>query len=489
MTDLNVNDAIHAHKEGKLGEAEKLYCSILKNQPTNLMVRNNFSALLITLGRFDEAAANYQKIIEIKPDNAEAHNNLGVTLFKLGKFDEVEEKYRAAIKLKPDYFEAYNNLGITLKELGKLDEAEACYRTAIDLKPNYELAHNNLANTLKELGRLNEAEASYKTAIELKPNYVEALNNLGITLKELGKLDEAEVSFKKAIKLKPNYVGAYNNLGITLKKIGRLDEAEACYRTAIKLKPNYVEALNNLGLILKQFGKLDEAEANFKKAIYIKPDYSDAVINLDYLLNEKNLLVKILEEKKISEKNKHNNINSQIRLTSNPSLFKRKVEKDLISKLYQIKSMKLDDANPKYLHYGNGRTSDYQLFKNNFSIIKNVERDLTNVMKKAVNSNIFIMESFFNIFKKGSGIVPHNHLNNFDKTFKLTKQKFSLTYYLDVGDQNSSEPGALKLEDPSKEILPSEGMILIFPSGRMHSASYNGTKDRIMIGVNFYSLT
>ena len=150
--------------------------------------------------------------------------------------------------------------------------------------------------------------------------------------------------------------------------------------------------------------------------------------------------------------------------------------------------MKLDDANPKYLHYGNGRCSDYQLFKNSSSIIKNVEKDLTDIMKQAVNSNIFIMESFFNIFQKGSSIVSHNHLNNFDKTFKLIDQKFSLTYYLDIGDQNSSEPGALKLEDPSKEILPSEGMILIFPSSRMHSASYNGTKDRIMIGVNFYSL-
>lgn len=420
MNDLNVNEAIHAHKEGRLKEAEELYCSILKSQPANLIVRNNFGALLITLGRLDEAAANYKKIVEIKPDNAEAYNNLGVTLFKLGKLNEVEEKYRAAIKLKPDYFEAHNNLGITLKELGKLDEAEASYRTAIELKPNYELAYNNLANTLKELGKL--------------------------------------------------------------------DEAEVCYRTAIELKPNYVEAHNNLGLILKQFGKLDEAEACFKKAIEIKPNYSDAIVNLDYLLNEKDLLIKIFETKKILKKNKQSNINSQIRLTSNPFIFKRKVEKDLISKLYKLKSMKLDDANPKYLHYGNGRTSDYQLFKNNFSIIKTVERDLTDIMKKAVNSNIFIMESFFNIFKKGSGIVSHNHLNNFDKTFKLTNQKFSLTYYLDIGDQNSSEPGALKLENPDKEILPSEGMILIFPSSRMHSASYNGTSDRIMIGVNFYSL-
>ena len=488
MTDLNVNEAIHAHREGRLKEAEELYCSILKSQPTNLIVRNNFGALLIALGRLDEAAANYEKIVKIKPDNAEAHNNLGVTLFKLGKLNEVEEKYRTAIKIKPDYFEAYNNLGITLKELGKLEEAEACYRTAIGLKPNYELAHNNLANTLKELGKLDEAEACYRTAIEIKPNYVEAHNNLGITLRELGKLDGAETSFKKAIKLKPNYVEAHNNLGITLKKIGKFDEAEACYRTAIELKPNYELAHNNLGLILKQFGKLDEAEVSFKKAIDIKPDYPDAIVNLDYLLNEKNLLAKIFETKKNSEKNKQSNINSKIRLTSNPFIFNRKVEKDLIDKLYKIKTMKLDDANPKYLHYGNGRTSDYQLFKNNYSIIKTVERDLINIMKKAVNSNIFIMESFFNIFQKGSGIVSHNHLNNFDKTFKLTNQKFSLTYYLDIGDQNSSEPGALKLENPNKEILPSEGMILIFPSSRMHSASYNGTRDRIMIGVNFYSL-
>ena len=488
MNDLNVNEAIHAHKEGRLKKAEELYCSILKSQPANLIVRNNFGALLITLGRLDEAAANYKKIVEIKPDNAEAYNNLGVTLFKLGKLNEVEEKYRAAIKLKPNYVEAHNNLGITLKELGKLDEAETCYRTAIELKPDYELAYNNLANTLKELGKLDEAEACYRTAIELKPDYFEAHNNLGITLKELRKLDEAEASFKKAIKIKPNYVGAHNNLGITLKRIGKLDEAEACYRTAIELKPNYVEAHNNLGLILKQFRKLDEAEACFKKAIDIKPNYSDAIVNLDYLLNEKDLLIKIFETKKILKENKQSNINSQIRLTSNPFIFKRKVEKDLISKLYKLKSMKLDDANPKYLHYGNGRTSDYQLFKNNFSIIKTVERDLTDIMKKAVNSNIFIMESFFNIFQKGSGIVSHNHLNNFDKNFKLTNQKFSLTYYLDIGDQNSSEPGALKLENPDKEILPSEGMILIFPSSRMHSASYNGTSDRIMIGVNFYSL-
>ena len=109
-------------------------------------------------------------------------------------------------------------------------------------------------------------------------------------------------------------------------------------------------------------------------------------------------------------------------------------------------------------------------------------------MKQAVQSDIFIVESFFNIFETGSGIVPHNHIIQFDSINGLINQKFSLVYYLDVGDQNCDEPGILKLEDPYEEILPTEGMIMIFPASRKHSAAYGGKKDRIMIGVNFYSI-
>ena len=96
--------------------------------------------------------------------------------------------------------------------------------------------------------------------------------------------------------------------------------------------------------------------------------------------------------------------------------------------------------------------------------------------------------SFLNILQTNSGTKPHKHLAPFDKKNGLDKQKYSLTYYLTVGDQKCSEPGILKLYNPDEEILPLEGMIVILPSNRKHSAIYNGKKDRIMIGVNFYSL-
>ena len=94
------------------------------------------------------------------------------------------------------------------------------------------------------------------------------------------------------------------------------------------------------------------------------------------------------------------------------------------------------------------------------------------------------------LLRAGGGLIPHAHLSTLDKIIGLDigKQKYSLVYYLSVGDQDCSEPGILKLYDPEEEILPCDGMIVIFPAGRLHSAVYGGKKDRIIIGVNFYSL-
>ena len=98
------------------------------------------------------------------------------------------------------------------------------------------------------------------------------------------------------------------------------------------------------------------------------------------------------------------------------------------------------------------------------------------------------MNSFLNILGAGGGSVPHTHISNFDKMNGLSNHKYSLQYYISVGDQNCSEPGVFKLKDPDEEILPSDGMVIIIPSSRNHSAVYGGKTDRVMIGVNFYKL-
>ena len=300
------------------------------------------------------------------------------------------------------------------------------------------------------------------------------------------KLEEAKFLFQNILQAQPTHYKAHNNLGSILLKLGRLDEAEVSFKKAIEYKPEFEVAYYNLGIALEKLGRYDEAETSYKKAIEYKSDYFDAHNNLNIVLRQNKLLLKIEQVRNSKKKIKVSNLGADIGLAINPFISKRKVDSELIAELYKINSVELDKT--KDVRYGNGRCSDYDLFENNSSIIQTVKKDLTYIMSQAVKSDIYIIESFFNILRSGSGLTSHKHIKDFDEANGLINKKYSLTYYLSVGDQNCSEPGILKIYDPEEEILPSEGTIVIFPADRSHSAAYGGGIDRVMIGVNFYSL-
>ena len=436
-------------------------------------------------GRYDDAERLAISITQQFPEHQFGWKILGGVFGQTGRISEAVNANKRVVQLAPQDAEAHSNLGNTLQELGRLEEAEASCRQAIALKSDYAEAHNNLGNTLRELRRLEEAEASCRQAIKLKSNLAEAHNNLGITLKELGRLKEAEVCCRQAMKLKSNFFQAHNNLGSTLKELGRLKEAEVCCRQAIKLKSDFLEAHSNLGLILYSNGDIDSALKSMEKANSIDPKLKPVRLLLSVLKSRKSHKKSYVGVDHIS------NLRGVMGLTSNPLILNRAVEAELISTLYEMNSTELDKTKSDDARYGNGRCSpDFNLFEDNHSIIKTVAEALIIIMMKAVKSEIFIDDSFFNILGAGGGLAPHRHLGPIDRdsSLNLDHQKFSLVYYLSVGDQNCSEPGILKLYDPSEDILPCEGMIMIFPSSRQHSAVYGGEKDRVMIGVNFYSL-
>ena len=300
------------------------------------------------------------------------------------------------------------------------------------------------------------------------------------------KLEEAKFLFQNILQAQPTHYKAHNNLGAILLKLGRLDEAKVSFKKAIEYKPEFEVAYYNLGITQEKLDRLDEAETSYKKAIEYKPDYFEAQKNLNILLRQNKLLLKIEQVRNSKKKIKVSNLGADIGLAINPFISKRKVDTELIAKLYKINSVELDKT--KDVRYGNGRCSDYDLFENNSSIIQTVKKDLTYIMSQAVKSDIYIIESFFNILRSGSGLTSHKHIKDFDKANGLINQKYSLTYYLSVGNQNCREPGILKLYDPDEEILPSEGTIVILSADRSHSVAYGGKIDRVMIGVNFYSL-
>jgi len=342
--------------------------------------------------------------------------------------------------------------------------------------PDESLLFNIRGACYAGLGQLDIAVQSYKKALSIKPDYAKAHYNLGGALQELDKLHDSAKSYENAIALEPENAQAHNNLAIVLRELDQLEEAEASCRKAIVLDPEYAEAHSCLSIILYANGDLNSALESIKKAYSINPK-----------LKIIKLLLAVLKARKTHKTSKVSI--SNIRSISNPLILNRAVEQELIAKLYEMKSLELEKT--KDPSYGNARGSGYQLFQDDHSsIIKTVEEDLVRIVIEAIKADIHVKDSFFTILGAGGGVNRHNHISalDIDSSLNLINQKFSLVYYLSVGDQDCTEPGILKLYDPSENILPREGMIIIFPADRHHSVVYNGKKDRIIIGINFYSL-
>ena len=342
--------------------------------------------------------------------------------------------------------------------------------------PDESLLFNIRGACYAGLGQLDIAVQSYKKALSIKPDYAKAHYNLGGALQELDKLHDSAKSYENAIALEPENAQAHNNLAIVLRELDQLEEAEASCRKAIVLDPEYAEAHSCLSIILYANGDLNSALESIKKAYSINPK-----------LKIIKLLLAVLKARKTHKTSKVSI--SNIRSISNPLILNRAVEQELIANLYEMKSLELEKTEDP--SYGNARGSGYQLFQDDHSsIIKTVEEDLVRILREAIKADIHVKDSFFTILGAGGGVNRHNHISalDIDSSLNLVNQKFSLVYYLSVGDQDCTEPGILKLYDPSENILPREGMIIIFPADRHHSVVYNGKKDRIIIGINFYSL-
>jgi len=342
--DQSLQQAVAAHKEGRVQDAERLYRAILQSQSKHPDANHNLGVLAVSVNQAEAALPLFKTALETNPrieqfwlsyidalikekqfDNAKQvlkqakkqgvdEENLSsleaqivsaskkeivdsaspppqqlislLEYYQNERHDDAEKLARSLSTQFPRHNLSWKVLAAIFKKKGKASMAVVAGEKAVEITPEDSEAHSNLGNTLQKLGRLEEAAASYTRVIVLKPEDSEAHSNLGNTLQKLGRLEEAAASYTKAIALKPDYAQAHSNLGITLQKLGRLEEAAASYTKAIALQPDYAGAYSNLGNTLKELGRLEEAAASYTKAIALQPDLAQAYSNLGVTLKE-----------------------------------------------------------------------------------------------------------------------------------------------------------------------------------------------------------
>ena len=220
--DQALQQAVAAHKEGKLQEAERFYRAILQAQPNDPDANHNLGVLAVAVCfrccsvfqvgfetnpqieqfwlSYIDALMKVERLDEAKRVLVEGERS-GVSLDKL---DAIKQRLKGGSSGAEPAYSQLNNL-LEQYQTGKLEEAEELAKIFTQQFPKHPFGWKVLGAVYQQTGRLGESLAAKQKSVGLSPQDAEAHNNLGNTLQELGRLDEAEASLRQAIALRPDY--------------------------------------------------------------------------------------------------------------------------------------------------------------------------------------------------------------------------------------------------------------------------------------------
>jgi tetratricopeptide (TPR) repeat protein len=230
-------------------------------------------------GRLREAEKIYARVLKAAPDNFDALNLLGTVKAQQGHIGEAHRLFNAAVKANPIAPQGWSNLGQALHALKRNGEALECLDKARALSPDDVNILYQHANTLLSLDRPGDALAQFQAVLTRAPQHVEARINCGLAQAALGSPEQAIAEFDAALTLAPGHPGASYNRGVALIKLGRYEEAVAANDAVIAVEAGHVNAWLNRGKALAQLNRYDEAVASYGEVLAIKKDHADAHFN------------------------------------------------------------------------------------------------------------------------------------------------------------------------------------------------------------------
>ncbi|MGE3536952.1 MAG: tetratricopeptide repeat protein [Candidatus Tectimicrobiota bacterium] len=161
LVDL-LSQALQYHMRGQLSQAERLYRTALRWDPTCPEAHHNLGVVYQGQGHTEAALQCYQEAIRLQPDYAAAHYNAGVLWQARGHYEAAVQAYQHTLRLQPDFRAAYHNLGVLWQEQGAHQQALAAYEQALRLDPDDVEAQWNRALLWLAQGRLAEGWRAYE---------------------------------------------------------------------------------------------------------------------------------------------------------------------------------------------------------------------------------------------------------------------------------------------------------------------------------------
>jgi tetratricopeptide (TPR) repeat protein len=230
--------------ERQFADATEQYLYVLRFQPNNPNMHNNYGNVLMEQNRLDQALAEFDLALRFDPEMPYAHNNIGVCLSRKKDFDGAIREFRQALELN-DY-EAFTHvsLGMALGHKGDLKAAKEQFQQYIEQNPKTAHAHANVGYALYQLKDTPAAVEELRAALQLDPDFPAAQNNLAWIFAtaddpKLRNPAEALVLARKAVKGSPTPNPAFlDTLAEALLLNGQPAEALKIEKQVAVLDPN-----------------------------------------------------------------------------------------------------------------------------------------------------------------------------------------------------------------------------------------------------------
>ena len=217
IEDIFKSAVVH-HNKKEFSKAKEIYESLLKTNPNNFIILQNYATLLAQLKEYKKADDVFKKCLKIKTKDP-------LLLYNYGKFFHDQKNYKKAIRFYNESFKVEPRSAVPLYNIGNIylsrnefEKAIDIFKRAIEINPSNFLAFNNLAIAYKNIGNFNEALKFYKEAINKNNNYVDGHVNYSTMLLTTNRLDEGldEYEWRKKSKSFSDYID-YRSLDLKSK--------------------------------------------------------------------------------------------------------------------------------------------------------------------------------------------------------------------------------------------------------------------------------
>jgi len=244
----------------QLGEAEKLYRSLVEKEKDNVRTYMELYRMYMFQNHPDQAEAILKTAIENNPKKYELLISLAQHYYGRKRRDDVVHVLETLKSHAKEYPQAFEQAGAFYFRLGDGAEAMRQYEDGIKANPSRKAFYQKLIiEVLMAQGKREDAKKVNDQILAADPKDTDGLSMQAGLLLDKGDLQNAVTQLQTVVTRAPGNFVAHYNLGRGLSEKGDIEPARAQFSEALRLRPDYTPARLALAQIQLSKGEYEPA--------------------------------------------------------------------------------------------------------------------------------------------------------------------------------------------------------------------------------------